>query len=50
MSVPFGYVPVEQRTKEMADYARKGIARGRPRAMPLRANSAFSLVACSGGT
>ena len=30
MSVPFGYVPVEQRTKEMADYARKGIARGRP--------------------
>jgi proteasome alpha subunit len=30
VSVPFGYVPVEQRTKEMADYARKGIARGRP--------------------
>ena len=30
MSMPFGYVPVEQRTKEMADYARKGIARGRP--------------------
>jgi len=28
--MPFGYVPVEQRTKEMADYARKGIARGRP--------------------
>jgi proteasome alpha subunit len=30
VSMPFGYVPVEQRTKEMADYARKGIARGRP--------------------
>jgi proteasome alpha subunit len=30
VSVPFGYVPVEQRTKERADYARKGIARGRP--------------------
>src|ERR671923_1768898 len=28
--MPFGYVPVEQRTKEMADLARKGIARGRP--------------------
>jgi proteasome alpha subunit len=29
MSVPF-YVPPEQLTKEKADYARKGIARGRP--------------------
>jgi proteasome alpha subunit len=33
VSMPFGYVPVEQRTKEMADYARKGIARGRPLAV-----------------
>lgn len=29
MSVPF-YVPAEQITKDKADYARKGIARGRP--------------------
>jgi proteasome alpha subunit len=30
MSMPFGYVPPEQLTKDRADYARKGIARGRP--------------------
>jgi proteasome alpha subunit len=29
MAMPF-YVPTEQRLKDMADYARKGIARGRP--------------------
>jgi proteasome alpha subunit len=28
--MPFGYVPPEQLTKDRADYARKGIARGRP--------------------
>src|ERR671934_156044 len=30
MSMSFGYVPPEQLTKDRADYARKGIARGRP--------------------
>jgi proteasome alpha subunit len=30
VSMAFGYVPPEQRTKDLADYARKGIARGRP--------------------
>ena len=30
MSMAFGYVPPEQRAKDLADYARKGIARGRP--------------------
>jgi proteasome alpha subunit len=30
MAMPFGYVSPEQLTKDKADYARKGIARGRP--------------------
>ena len=30
MSMPFGYVSPEQITKDKADFARKGIARGRP--------------------
>ena len=30
MSIGFGYVPPEQIIKDKADYARKGIARGRP--------------------
>ena len=30
MSMPFGYVSPEQVMKDRADYARKGIARGRP--------------------
>ena len=29
MSIPFGYVPAEQQMRDKADYARKGIARGR---------------------
>ena len=29
MSMPFGYVPAEQQMRDKADYARKGIARGR---------------------
>ena len=29
MSMPFGYVSPEQLMKDRADYARKGIARGR---------------------
>ena len=29
MSIPFGYVAPEQVLKDKADYARKGIARGR---------------------
>jgi proteasome alpha subunit len=30
MAMPFGYVSPEQLTKDKADYARKGIAKGRP--------------------
>jgi len=29
VSIPFGYVPAEQQMRDKADYARKGIARGR---------------------